>query len=299
MGRPQKAGADYFPHDSNFRNDERVLAVRRKFGLEGYAVFVMLMEKAAQNIDTISDAETILSDAETSLKLELLAGEFCIEAEKLGQIIRYFLQLGLLETQGKNRLCVPYLTEKMQPLLTKRERNAGDYKKRVVSDAETMPNVEFQTLKPDISGVSDAETPVSDAESTQSKVKKSKETQKENIKRKKIAEQFERFWQAYPEKKAKQTAAQKFERILQQEGDITEVLLAAIAAQTEERKNLAANGSFVPIWKHPATWLNGRCWEDEPSKPSTSNTAPHDTSKKPSIGKISDIAGAFAHYEID
>jgi hypothetical protein len=34
MARPLKNNADYFPHDNDMRNDEKILALRRKFGLE-------------------------------------------------------------------------------------------------------------------------------------------------------------------------------------------------------------------------------------------------------------------------
>lgn len=301
MGRPQKQGADYFPHDSNFRNDERMLAVRRKFGLEGYAVFVMLMEKATQNIDIISDAENIVSDAETTLKLELLAGEFYVEAERLGQMIRYFVQLGLLKKQGKDRLCVPYLTEKMQPLLAKRKRNAGNYKKRSISDSETAITAEYQKPKSSIQDISDSETQVSEAESTQSKVKETKVSNKEKINKKKLYGLFASFWDAYPNKKSKGTAEKSFEKVVLREGTaVVETMLAAIAAQCENRKNLEQHGQFVPLWKHPATWLNGRCWEDEIENLNTSNryTANETHSKKPSIGTVSRTSDAFADLEV-
>jgi hypothetical protein len=41
-----------------------------------------------------------------------------------------------------------------------------------------------------------------------------------------------------------------------------ETLLEAIKKQTEWRA-AAGPGDFRPEWKHPATWLNQKCWEDE------------------------------------
>lgn len=36
---------NYFSHDSNARNDEKILALRIKFGAEGYGIFFMLLER--------------------------------------------------------------------------------------------------------------------------------------------------------------------------------------------------------------------------------------------------------------
>lgn len=73
-----------------------------------------------------------------------------------------------------------------------------------------------------------------------------------------MSEGFLKFWEAYPRKTAKGQALKAWP------GDeLAEKILAALSWQ-------------VPTWgeiqyvKHPATWLNARCWEDE--KPATSQT---------------------------
>ena len=73
------------------------------------------------------------------------------------------------------------------------------------------------------------------------------------------SEGFLKFWEAYPRKTAKGQALKAWP------GDgLAEKILAALSWQ-------------VPTWgeiqyvKHPATWLNARCWEDE--KPTASSTA--------------------------
>ncbi len=45
MARPKKTGVDYFPHDVNALNDDKIEALRYKFGNDGYAVYFILLEK--------------------------------------------------------------------------------------------------------------------------------------------------------------------------------------------------------------------------------------------------------------
>lgn len=43
--------AYYFSHDSNARNDEKILALRMKLGMEGYGIFWAILEKMRDNSD--------------------------------------------------------------------------------------------------------------------------------------------------------------------------------------------------------------------------------------------------------
>ena len=53
MARPIKNNMDYFPHDNKMRNDRKIKALRAKYGLEGYAVYNMLLE-------TLCEAELLI-----------------------------------------------------------------------------------------------------------------------------------------------------------------------------------------------------------------------------------------------
>jgi len=98
--------------------------------------------------------------------------------------------------------------------------------------------------------------PVSDVRNPQRKVKESKgkETKENNG--------FDQFWDAYPLKRAKGGAERAFKK-LNPDDDLLETILAAIKAQKNDRVNKTARNEFVPDWKHPASWLNQKCWEDE------------------------------------
>lgn len=45
---------NYFSHDSNSRNDEKLLAVRMRLGAEGYGIYFMLLERLREEADYMS-----------------------------------------------------------------------------------------------------------------------------------------------------------------------------------------------------------------------------------------------------
>lgn len=73
-----------------------------------------------------------------------------------------------------------------------------------------------------------------------------------------VSASFEKFWKAYPRHEAKQRAIPALERALKKT-DI-DTILNAIEKQKHSEKWTKDNGQFIP---HPATWLNGGCWDDE------------------------------------
>lgn len=73
---------------------------------------------------------------------------------------------------------------------------------------------------------------------------------------------FEKFWEAYPNKRSKGQAERAWHK-LAPDAALVATMLDSLAAQNAEREYLRKNRQFVPAWKHPATWLNGACWNDE------------------------------------
>lgn len=84
----------------------------------------------------------------------------------------------------------------------------------------------------------------------------SKETQNAH------AEEFAAFWSAYPRHTDKQAALRAFEKLKPDE-TMMQTILAAIERQKQSAQWTKDGGQFIP---HPATWLNGRRWEDEMPK---------------------------------
>lgn len=73
-------------------------------------------------------------------------------------------------------------------------------------------------------------------------------------------EAFDIWWKAYPLKKAKDAASRAFDKAWARMKDDNrlQVLLDGVARYVEE---IARTDILI---KHPATWLNGGCWDDEP-----------------------------------
>lgn len=74
------------------------------------------------------------------------------------------------------------------------------------------------------------------------------------------AEDFEKFWRAYPKKVGKQAARKAFHRAKAP----VESLLQAIAWQKRSDQWSRDGGRYIP---NPATWLNQGRWEDEQRAP--------------------------------
>lgn len=76
-------------------------------------------------------------------------------------------------------------------------------------------------------------------------------------------EGFKKFWQEYPRKEAKQKAADAWKKIEPKE--VPEIM-AGLERLKSCKQWRDGGGKFIP---HPATFLNGRRWEDTPNQPRT------------------------------
>lgn len=71
---------------------------------------------------------------------------------------------------------------------------------------------------------------------------------------------FDKLWSVYPRHEGKQAALKAFEKI-NPDDELLERMINAIIAQKKSAQ--WADPQFIP---HPATWLNGHRWEDEPTQ---------------------------------
>lgn len=78
-------------------------------------------------------------------------------------------------------------------------------------------------------------------------------------------ERFESFWKAYPNKKAKANARKAWDK-LKVDGTLYTEIMRGLSLHKKSRDWIKDDGQFIP---HPATWLNGRRWEDEVEKEPT------------------------------
>ncbi len=87
---------------------------------------------------------------------------------------------------------------------------------------------------------------------------------KSNKDKERYTKDFLAFYQKYPIKKSKSKAFESWNK-LKKSNNLPDlpVILTAIDQQTKEKEIKISAGKFCPEWKHPSTWLNQKCWEDE------------------------------------
>lgn len=71
---------------------------------------------------------------------------------------------------------------------------------------------------------------------------------------------FDRFWNAYPKKKGKEAARRAWKK-LSPDMALCRVMAEALDRQRQSRDWQREEGRYIP---YPASWLNGRRWEDGP-----------------------------------
>lgn len=89
-----------------------------------------------------------------------------------------------------------------------------------------------------------------------------------NPKQKSADAQFDLFWSVYPRHTNKDAARKAFAKIKPDE-ELMQTMLSSIEKQKKSAQWENDNGRFIP---HPATWLNGKRWEDEMPVASNSNS---------------------------
>lgn len=115
MARPIKNNADYFSHDNDMRDDERIKAVRRKFSHLGYSTWNMLLERLcrAENFNVEYNEDS----------LDIMAGDFSIEPEQLKEIIDYLIKLKLIIQEGEI-IFSQTMINRFEGLFRKRKRDS-------------------------------------------------------------------------------------------------------------------------------------------------------------------------------
>lgn len=173
MARPKKEGMDYFPHDTDAVNDEKIEALRMLYGNDGYAFYFILLERIYRS----PKFELDVSDAET---IQILSKKVGVNEEVFHKILQTALKRGCFDKE---------LYEEKGVL------TSDGVKKRANVVVEKRVKMREKYSKDKEEGVSDAETTQETGEeSTQSKVKESKEKKskgKESKEKKLISPKFD------------------------------------------------------------------------------------------------------------
>jgi len=226
MARPQKNNADYFSHDSSMRNDMKIKALRRKYGMEWYGLYCMLLEIIAG-----SDYFEYSIEENDYIAWEMFAGDVDIDTERLREIIKYMENIGLLHYSSW-KIFSDGLKKRLQPVTEKRDqiRIYRESQKITKNDVWESKNDDKQLEN----WVCATQTIVCTTQMPQSKEKeiKEKEIKEKEIKEKEIKENkqvpacvfsFNDFFETYPKKTNQLLAEDLFAKLSNSE--ISEIMV--------------------------------------------------------------------------
>lgn len=222
--------SEYFPHDYNARGDLSVVKLRMAMGWEGYGIYWGLVEKLYEAGGRIEP------------DFEALGHCLSVEPEKVRKVAEDF---GLFYL-NHNRLA----SHSIDRRIAKRKSIVRARKAAGSSGGKACQAIAKQLLSN------------SQARVKQNQAKKGKERKERKEKTPLPPADFERFWQAYPKHKDRQAALKAWARI-SPEAQLLDSILKAVAAQRLSQDWQKDDGKFIP---YPASWLNGRRWEDEIGK---------------------------------
>lgn len=122
--------AFYFPHDSNARNDDKIIAVRMRHGATGYAVYFMILEKLLESTNYMSVTD-----------YNIIAYDLRVGADIVKSVVEDF-GLFQLSEDGKYFYSDRF-TDRMRPLdnLREQRRAAGLKSAEVRTKAQQKKNL--------------------------------------------------------------------------------------------------------------------------------------------------------------
>lgn len=143
MARPQKAGLDYFPHDTDSSSDEKIEALMMLYGTKGYAFYFVLLER----IYRTSNFELDISDSET---IQILSRKMSVTTEEFEQILKSAIKHKCFDVekyQKEHVLTSNGIKKRAGVVVEKREKMRIVYenRKKEISDAETREETAPET----------------------------------------------------------------------------------------------------------------------------------------------------------
>lgn len=144
MARPKKEGMDYFPHDTDAVNDEKIEALRMLYGNDGYAFYFIMLERIYRTKEFALD----VSDAET---IQILSRKVGVNQEVFLQMLETSLKRNIFDRElyeNHRVLTSPGIQKRSGIVVEKREKMRSKYrndKVSKVSDAETTQETREET----------------------------------------------------------------------------------------------------------------------------------------------------------
>lgn len=233
----------WIKHDTDANQDAKLQNVLLDYGLEGYGLYWYCIELIAGKVDK----ENITFELEHDARI--IARNVGSTAQKVEEMMRYFVELGLFENCQGTITCLK---------LAKR------LDKSMTSNPEMRLIIE--KLKSHDGVMTESEKPMQD----KIRLDKSKKDilDQSKIARAKLEEDsFEYWWKSYPKKLAKKAAFKAWQRIIKKIDDetVTELTNHIVSDVEFRMKDLeSGNDRFIGFDRlHPTTYLNQERYNDD------------------------------------
>lgn len=250
MARPIKKGIDYFPLDVDFLRDIKIRKVMRACGSAAPTILICLLGNIYRD-----EGYYMKWDEDTRF---LVADDVGTSEASVDEVVKKSIQVGIFDSK---------LYDQHQILTSHgiQER----YKKAAYQKSDSSIDKKYDLLNVNYTdnGVSTIGNPVNHAESTQSKVNKSKEEESKvnntslSAPASRIQEEFAILWGMHPRKVGDQGAAfdtYKNDVLL---GDIT---FDQVKTKIEAYKTqIELNDTQTIYIKTAGKWFTERCWDNE------------------------------------
>ena len=240
---------NYFSHDSNARNDEKILALRMRLGAEGYGIYFMVLERLREE-----------SGYSSVKDYNIIAFDLRVNANTVKSVVEDF---GLFTfTDDGKRFYSESFTQRME---------IKDEKKKIFSEAgkkgggnpnfkKGNPNPYINNDKPPLSENPDTLiNPFIGGDKQESKERKESKQTKETTLKDHVQNEilndsdFEHFWSLYDKKVKQDKCVSLWQRLKHDEKILIFNNLPKYIASTPDKQ----------FRKDPETYLRNKSWNDE------------------------------------
>lgn len=234
----------WFKHFNNARHNPKFRAIERKFGEAGYARAFKLLEIVSERGGTGKDFSPRLDLNLPHIDLSFIADQLEIRPSSTKITLDHFAKCNFIDPDAwrQNVIYIPQMIEYIDEWTRKRQsRNSGATPESVRSNS---PQTQSKNTDTD-----------TDTEEEQPPTPLKRGVEGSPLKGGVCS--FEEFWSVYPRRAGKKKAERAWKKIRAEE---VPTIVASIEAWKKTQQWRKEGGRFIP---HPATFLNGRRWEDE------------------------------------
>lgn len=228
----------WIKHDTDANQDAKLQNVLLDYGLEGYGLYWYCIELIAGKVDKDNITFELEHDA------RIIARNVGSTAQKIEEMMRYFVKLGLFENSQGVITCM---------------KLARRLDKSMTSNPEMRAIIE--SLKSHDSVMTESENVMQDKIRLDQSIKNTVDSD-ESTKPDFVATEFDRFWRNYPTKKAKTSAEKSFRKFVR--GKHENQVRFWVDLILNYHHDCIERGEFGAAALHAATLINQQRWKDAP-----------------------------------